>query len=325
MAWRVFVLDTESHELAPRQTASLPPPPGSEDNRVVWIDLESPTHAELREVGRLYGLHPLALEDCLHDGQRPKLESYESHVFLVIHHPRFDNAKNCVIQNEVDLFLGHKFVITSHQGPLPVLDVVRERWEEAEETRSAGGAFLAYLIADTLVDDYFPVLDKLEDLLSDIDDKVFSEPENSKLLGLTASLKKQIVMLRRYVGPTRDTFVWLVRHESPLLTRNAIVHFQDVYDHLIRISDTLDLYRDLAGGVQETYLTLVANRTNNSMKKLTAFTITLMCVTLVSGVYGMNFEWMPELRWAHGYYFALGLMGSVAAVSLAVFKFRGYF
>ncbi|MBM3275452.1 MAG: magnesium/cobalt transporter CorA [Armatimonadetes bacterium] len=325
MAWRVFVLDIEKQELVPRQTATLPPPPGPEDGRVVWIDLESPSQAELREIGRLYGLHPLALEDCLHDGQRPKLESYDGHVFLVIHHPRFDNAKYSAILNEVDLFLGHKFVITSHQGPLPFLDVVHERWEDSEETRSAGAAFLAYLIADTLVDDYFPVLDNLEDMLSDIDDKVFSEPENSRVLGLTAALKKQIVKLRRYVGPTRDAFVWLVRHESPLLSRNAIVHFQDVYDHLIRISDTLDLYRDLAGGVQETYLTLVANRTNTSMKKLTAFTITLMCVTLVSSIYGMNFQHMPELAWKHGYLAALGLMAGVGGLSLGVFKLRGYF
>ncbi|MBM3268199.1 MAG: magnesium/cobalt transporter CorA [Candidatus Sericytochromatia bacterium] len=322
MAWRVQILDPATHMLVPHQTERLPERPTGAG--VVWIDLVEPTEPELKEIGRMYGLHHLALEDCLHDGQRPKLDAYENHVFMVLHHPRFEAKHHRMVLDELDMFLGPNFVITSHHRPLALLETVRERWAEAEEARTEGAPFLAYLICDTAVDDYFPVLDKLEDRLAVLDERVFREHDHH-LLEEAFRLKKQLLHLRRIVGPTRDVFVWLLRHEAPLISRATVLHFQDVYDHLIRVSDALDLYRDLAGGVQETYLTMAANRMNVSMKRLTAFTITLMLVTLVSSVYGMNFHRIPELSWPHGYYFALGLMAALGTTSLAIFKFRGYF
>ncbi len=323
MPWRVLVLDPATRTFVPRQTDTLTGPPA--DGQVVWIDLEKPTEAELEAVGKLYGLHHLAIEDCLHPGQRPKLEPYEGHVFLVFHHPTYDSHKHRVRLEEIDMFLGFNFVITSHSQPVTALDVVRERWREAEETKTAGASFLAYLIADTVVDDYFPALDKLENRLASLDDMVFRDPERRDPLHVAFGLKKELLLLRRIVGPTRDAFVWLIRHEQPLIARSASVHFQDVYDHLIRISDTLDLYRDLAGGVQETYLSLVANKTNYSMKRLTAFTISLMSATLVASIYGMNFRYIPELASPLGYFWALGLMAFLGLGSLGLFKLRGYF
>ncbi len=322
MAWRVQILDPATKTLVPRDTERLPELP--QDATVVWIDLTAPSLAELEEVGRLYGLHHLAIEDCLHTEQRPKLDPYENHVFMVMHHPGYEARQHKIILNELDMFLGPNFVITSHMVAMPALEVVRERWAESEESKNEGAPFLGYLIADTLVDDYFPVLDKLEERLGELDERIFRD-EDKNLLKIAFRLKRQLMLMRRVVGPTRDSFVWLLRHEAPLISRATALHFQDVYDHLIRISDTLDLYRDLAAGVQETHLTMVANRTNYSMKRLTAFTITLMLVTLVSSVYGMNFHHMPELSWPRGYFFALGLMGLLGGTSLALFKFRGYF
>lgn len=323
MPRQVLVLDPATGTSVPRQTGTVLGPP--EDGRIVWIDLEDPSLAELEEIGKLYGLHHLEIEDCLHPGQRPKLEAYENHVFLVLHHPTYDDQRQRVRLQELEVFLGRNFVITSHLERLPVLDDVQERWRESEETRTEGASFLAYLIADSLVDDYFPVLDRLGNRLADLDELVFRDPERKDPLRAAFLLKRELLMLRRIVGPTRDSFVWLVRHEQPLITRAALLHFQDVYDHLIRISDTLDLYRDLASGVQETYLTLVANKTNLSMKRLTAFTISLMSVTLVASIYGMNFRHMPELEWPYGYAWALGLMAFLGAGSLGIFKLRGYF
>lgn len=323
MPWQVLVLDPATRTYEPRPTETLPAPPT--DGRVVWIDLQEPSTEELEEVGRLYGLHHLELEDCLHEGQRPKLESYEDHVFIVMHHPTYDPHRHKVRLQELHMFVGMNFVITSHKQPMAALGVVRERWREAEETRTEGAAFLAYLISDTLVDDYFPVLDKLGDRLSGLDELVFRESQGKDPLHVAFHFKRQLLYLRRVVGPTRDAFVWLVRREQPLITRAASLHFQDVYDHLIRVADTLDLYRDLAGSVQEVYLTMVANKTNLSMKRLTAFTITLMSVTLVSSIYGMNFRYMPELGWPMGYAWALGIMAVLGLGSLGIFKLRGYF
>ncbi|MBI6546280.1 MAG: magnesium/cobalt transporter CorA [Cyanobacteria bacterium NC_groundwater_1444_Ag_S-0.65um_54_12] len=323
MPIRVLVLTPEAPEFIPYESRDLLPPP--EDPRVFWIDITAPTAQELAGIAERYGLHYLAIEDCLHDGQRPKLDSYDKHVFMVLHHPSLDRDRHAVTMQELDLFLGPNFVITSHLDPLPMLDVVRERWAESAEVKNEGASFLVYLIADTLVDDYFPVLDHLDDRLAELDDRIFQESDRANLMHPAFELKKQLLLLRRIVGPTRDSLVLLARHESPLLTHAAAVHIQDVYDHLIRIADTLDLYRDLASSVQETFLTMVSNRLNLSMKRLTAATITLMSISLVASIYGMNFRIMPELTWQHGYAWALGLMAAIGGGCLAFFKFRGYY
>lgn len=292
--------------------------------QVVWIDLDQPTRSEVDEVGKRYALHHLAIEDCWHDGQRPKLDSYEGYIFMVLHHPAVVVPDEPAILREVDVFLGAGYLITSHLGPFPALDVVLERWIESPESAAHGASFLAYLLADTIVDDYFPVLDNFESRLAELDERVFLEP-GEKLMQTGFKLKRELVLLRRVVGPTRDAFVWLLRHEAPLISQTTVVHFQDVYDHLIRISDTLDLYRDLAASVQEAYLATIANRTNASMKRLTALSTSLMSVTLVASIYGMNFKNMPELSQYWGYYFALGMMGVIALANALIFKLRGYF
>lgn len=298
--------------------------PEDHAGKVVWIDLQDPSREELAWAGGLYSLHPLALEDALKGGQRPKLEHYGTHAFLVLYDARFDRRTSRVLLKEVDVFLAPGLVLTSHRHPVMSLEQAQERWCESPQSPKEGAGYLVYLIADTLVDDYFPLLDEFQDVLDELEERLFLEPRQSILNDLFA-LKKQLLYFRRVVGPTRDSFVMLVRREVPLIGQSTVFHMQDVYDHLIRITDAIDLYRDLVSSAVEAYMSLTANRTNDTMKRLTTISAVLMSVTLVAGIYGMNFRVMPELEWRWGYPYALGLMLAIALLLVAWFKRLRYF
>jgi magnesium transporter len=297
--------------------------------QIVWVDLQDPTREELAWVGARYSLHPLALEDARKGGQRPKLEHYDAHVFVVMFDARFEREA-CQLQlQEVDIFLGAGFpgagfVVTSHRGALSSLSVIEERWRESPESPKEGAGFLFYLIADTLVDAYFPLLDEVQDALEALEDRLFFNNAPGILSELFA-LKKQLLLFRRVVGPTRDAFVMLVRRDVALIGQTTSLHLQDVYDHLIRVTDAIDLYRDLVASAVEASMSLAANRTNDTMKRLTTISAVLMSVTLVAGIYGMNFRVMPELAWQWGYAYALVLMGAIALVLVLWFKRLHYF
>lgn len=298
----------------------------SEDHagKTVWIDLQNPTREELAWAGALYSLHPLALEDALKGGQRPKLEHYGTHAFLVLYDARFEPRDHRVLLKEVDIFVAPGLVLTSHRQPVAALNQVEERWRESPQAPQEGAGYLLYLIADTLVDDYFPLLDAFQDALEELEDQLFADPR-PEILNALFALKKQLLLFRRVVGPTRDAFVMLVRREVPLIGQNTVFHLQDVYDHLIRITDTIDLYRDLVASAVEAHMSMAANRTNDTMKRLTTISAVLMSVTLIAGIYGMNFRVMPELQWHWGYAYALGLMLTVALSLVAWFKRLRYF
>jgi len=292
--------------------------------QIVWVDLQDPSREELAWIGGLYSLHPLALEDALKGGQRPKLEHYGTHAFMVLYDARFERRDYKVLLKEVDIFLAPGFVLTSHRQPVSSLEQAKERWIESPEAPKEGAGYLLYLIADTLVDDYFPVLDEFQEVLEELEDELFFQYQ-PEILSKLFALKKQLLFFRRVVGPTRDAFVMLVRREVPLIGQNTLLHLQDVYDHLIRVTDAIDLYRDLVGSAVEAYMSLAANRTNDTMKRLTTISAVLMSVTLVAGIYGMNFRVMPELQWQWGYAYALGLMLAIALVLVAWFKRLKYF
>lgn len=298
--------------------------PEEHAGKVVWLDLQAPTREELTWIGGLYRLHPLALEDAFKGGQRPKLEHYDTHAFLVLYDARFERREPRILLKEVDIFLAPGFVLTSHRQPIASLAQVKERWFESNEAPNGGASYLVYLIADTLVDDYFPVLDEFQEALEELEEKLFFQYQ-PQLLSELFALKKQLLFFRRVVGPTRDAFVMLVRREVPLIGQNTLFHLQDVYDHLIRVTDAIDLYRDLVGSAVEAYMSQAANRTNETMKRLTTISAVLMSVTLVAGIYGMNFRHMPELDWRWGYAYALGLMLAIALVLVAWFKRLRYF
>lgn len=293
-------------------------------DHLLWLDLSHPTREVLEALATTFNLHGLAIEDCLHVGQRPKFEVYDGHVFMVMHHPRaIDPARDRVQLGEIETFIGPGWLITTHQGALSVMDEVRGRWAVSPDALPNGMPHLAYMLLDTVVDAYFPVLDHFEDRLADLDVEVFVRTDE-RLLVRVFRLKRELLALRRLVGPLRDAVLLFIRREGAEVSRNTQTHLQDVYDHLVRLADHMDLFRDLAMGVQDAHLSMLANRTNDTMKRLTALSTALMTATLIAGIYGMNFDRMPELHWTFGYPWALALMLAVTGVVLGLFRWRKY-
>jgi magnesium transporter len=285
---------------------------------VVWVDVTDPTPDDIRLLADEFHFHPLSIEDCQHAHQRPKVEEYNGYYFLVLYEARKAEANRALELAEVDIFLGKNYLVTVHSQQIGAIATAARLWPEwIDRTDHVGSGLLAYLLVDTIVDDYMPILDEMSERMDELEDEIFGDfrPDAIQEIFL---IKKQLVFLRRAVAPLRDVFNTLLRREQPMFDREIYVYFQDVFDHLIRVADTIDSLRDLLGSTMDAYLSISGNRMNVVMKRLTSISTILMSVTLIAGVYGMNFELMPELKWRYGYVYALG---SMVAVGVAIYVY----
>ena len=308
------------HNGMPTQTAEAPLDGLSgmltSETQLLWIDVEDPTDEELLSISSEFGIHPLMLEDVQQAHERPKIELHDDLVFLVFY--AIDLLDGRLIPHELGIFTGKRYMLTIHHGNVPEIDAVLKRWtKEAAMTGKHGSGLLLYAMLDEIVDGYFPVLDAVGDRAEDLEDEIFRTP-GSNTQEEIFDLKKDLLALRRVVGPERDVLNVLVRRDAPLFTKQEIVYFQDVYDHLLRIADAVDLYRDLLTSALDASMSMTSYHLNVTVKRMTSSSIILMSMALISGIYGMNFAHMPELDWAWGYGWALGLMVAVGG-GLAIF------
>lgn len=283
-----------------------------EKDHLLWLDVIDPTPDDLRLLAQEFSLHRLAMEDVSRRHQRPKVDQYQDFIFIVFYAMQSTPQRPFELI-EVELFAGKNYVITIHDGELALLGEIRDRWcENAEVIGDRTAGLLVYSILDALVDGYFPCIDELSDRIEDIEERVFQrfDAETQKEI---FRLKKVLLAIRRVVAPERDVLNVLVRRDSPIFDESTIIYFQDVYDHLLRVTDAVDTYRDLMSSALDAYLSVTSNRLNQVMKTLTASSIILMSMTLVASVYGMNFDRMPELHWHLGYAWALALMVLIGA------------
>lgn len=294
---------------------------GEEGTRV-WLDLESPDEAELGLLKDEFGLHPLAIEDASKGGQRAKVEPYEDHVFLVLHALRLEEDAR-LSSSEVHAFAGHRFLITIRFAPVLDLAPIIERWDRQPELTSEGAGFLLYALLDVVVDGYFDVVDRLDDLADELEDRVFAEEPDPEVQGTIFRLKRQVAEVRRLVTPMRRV-PDLLLEEPGLVTPLLAPYYRDVADHVVRVLESIDTIRELLTSALEAQLSQVSNRLNVVMKKLTAWAGIVLVPTLIAGIYGMNFTDMPELRWQLGYPFALGIMAASALALYVVFKRRDW-
>jgi magnesium transporter len=293
-------------------------------DHVVWVDIENPTATDMTYLAQEFHFHPLAIEDCTHPHQRPKVDAYEGYFFLVLYAADYNSREDRLTTHELDIFWGPNYVVTVHKGPIPDLQQAEDRWRASGTFASQGASFLTYLIVDSVVDNYFPVIEAINEKIEDIEERIFLSFDQTAIQRIF-DLKKQLIQLRKSVVPLRDVFVLLIRREVGLVSAPTLPYLQDVYDHLIRVADAIDTYRDLIGSTIDAYLSTVANRTNEVMRRLTIMTTLLMTPTLVAGIYGMNFEFMPELHWQNGYPFSLILMLVAVFIELLLFRRFGYF
>ena len=282
-----------------------------------WIDLEDPTVKEATILEDPFHFHPLAIEDCLSEVHHPKVDDYESYVFIIVHGIRFDAPTDEFITRELDIFLGPNYLITHHKGPMRSITSAREQCgRNIQAAMPKGVDFLLHQIVDQMFEHYFPNLDAIEDKIQLVQVEVFENPSRETLDRIFV-LKRDVMHLRRICTPQREIIHRLSRGEFRVINAKAAVYFRDIYDNLYRIVDASYQYQDLMQGTLDAYLSAVNNRLNETMKRLTVLAAFLASMTVITGVYGMNFEYMPELKWRYGYLWVLFLMaGSTVGLFL---------
>ena len=292
-------------------------------DQIVWVDLQHPRPEDLALLSEEFGFHPLAIEDATHFHERPKIDAYDRYYFLVFYALQYDVEQRRVSSQQVSLFIGSNYLVCIHQEPIAAIDETIRRWQRYEHDFGEDVSELLYHLLDTIVDEYFPVLDELIERVEEVEAQIFDHFRFESLQEIF-TLKRELLLMRKIVASERDVLNVLIRREAPIYPREMTAYFQDVYDHLIRITDSIDTYRDLLSSALDAFLSIQSNQLNEVVKTLTIASIILMSAALVAGIYGMNFDVMPELRWPWGYPFALGLMAAISLILIAIFKRRGW-
>jgi magnesium transporter len=287
----------------------------------LWIDVLDPDVETLGRLQKLFDLHPLAIEDCMHSRQRPKIDTYPGSLFIVWVSPRL-LADNTMVGDEIDIFLGTDFLITSHAARVAAL-------EEVANDPCVGPAeapeWTLHAILDRAVDALFPVVDMVGEELDRIENELLAAVQDGQLQELYAA-KRVLLELHKIVGPERDVLRAMARHEE-FISQEAYLYFQDVGDHVARVADAIDTYRDVASSVMDIYLSAISNRLNVVMKQLTVVATIFMPLTLITGVYGMNLTggmWPPPGDVVWSFWAVVGSFGVIVAGMLYLFKRRGW-
>jgi magnesium transporter len=297
--------------------------PFVEDRRnVFWIDLESPTLDELSLVGGLLGWQHLTIEDVAKQGQRPKLEAFDGYSYLVMHQLSYDGAPARLVGAEVDFIIGANYVATVHYVPVPGIAETLDVAHQLAATLGRGRDYLLYALADALVDSYFPVLDAMHEAVDDLEDEIVANPTQS-LMSRIFEMKRDAVSLRKIVSPQLEVFSRLTAPGSGIIGEEHVVYFRDVHDHLVRVFEAMDSYRELMSGALDAYLSTVSNRMNEVMKRLTVMAALFLPITFFTGVFGMNLRdtpiWRDPIFWIF-----LGCMAAASVGQFVYFRRKGW-
>jgi len=290
----------------------------------LWVDIEDPTSQLLEELlEQRFGFHELAAEDSLSPNTLPKYDAFPDYDFYIFRAVDVALNEHRTRTAKLAAFLGRDFLFTVHTGKLQAIDEVAGRLASDKRILDNGPDYLLYEIVDLMVDAHFPLLEKIEECVDDLQDEIFKDAHPAHLDELL-HLKRDVNVLRRQSLPQRELLNLISRGDSPFVQKQHLIYFRDLYDHMFRISETIDVERDMMAGTMEAYLSVVANRTNDIMKVLTILSTIMLPLTVIGGIYGMNFEHMPELHWKYGYLFAIGLMAATTSTLLLWFRRRGW-
>ena len=290
----------------------------------LWVDIQQPEQDVIEPLLEVqFGFHELAAEDTMSPTTLPKYDSFPNYDFFIFRSVDVKIVEHSSETYKIAAFLGKDFLVTVHGRRLATVDSVYNRLPGDKRILERGPDFLLYSIVDQMVDAHFPLLEEIEEAVDDLQDRIFDNADDTHLDELL-HLKRDVSVLRRHALPQRELLNQISRGDASFVQRQHLIYFRDVYDHMFRISETIDVDRDQMSGTMDAYLSVVANRTNEIMKVLTIFSALMLPLTLVAGIYGMNFEHMPELRWIHGYPFALGLMLGISVLMLSYFTWKGW-
>lgn len=278
----------------------------------------------IETLGTRYGVHALVLEDIVHTHQRPKIEDHGDYLYLVMRMLSLDETSGEIRGEQVSLILGKSWLITFQEKPGDLFDPVRERSKNPQgRIRRFGADYLAYALVDAIVDHYFILLEKIGDRLEVLEEEIRSHP-TPEVLHRIHGLKREMIYLRKSIWPVREVVSQLDKDELPLIRKQTKLYLRDIYDHTIQIMEGVDSFRDMLAGLQDLYLSLASNRMNEAMKVLTIIATIFMPPTFFAGIYGMNFDHMPELHLPYGYFVVLGVMTISVCVMLVYFRRRNW-
>jgi magnesium transporter len=289
---------------------------------LIWVDVVSPTGEELAAMGEEFELHPLVLDTLGTPNLRPRVEQFKDYVMLVCYTVERAATGPHAELHEVDLVSGRNFLVSFHRG-LPIdAEAIAERIRAHPELSSEGGGFLLYVVLDELIDAFFPALDAIGERVEDLEEAVFEG--RSQVQEDLFRLRKRMVAVRRVAGPMRDAMVVLLRRDLGLFSDEARRYLQDIYDHLVRVVESVEDYQDLAANALDANLAVISNRVAEVARTLGAYAAIFAVLTVIAGIYGMNFRHMPELGWRFGYGYALGIMVLFSVALWWSFKRRNW-
>ena len=301
---RISLVDynTESFEARTLDSVAELLPYRNNKDTVTWVNIEGIHDVDVIEsLGQSFGIHPLVLEDIMNTHQRPKVEEYEDALYIVIKRPLFDRENLAVDYEQISMLVLDGIVFTFREYIDGLFEpVVRRLRESKGRFRSFGYDYLAYALLDVVVDQFFLFQDAMDLVFEELEDELMTEP-TPETLKTIQRIKRQMIFLRRGVSPLREMLGELLRSETPLIQERTKIYLRDVYDHAIRVTEAMESYRDLIAGMLDIYLSSVSNKLNETMKVLTVFSTIFIPLTFITGIYGMNFDFMPELKWKWAY------------------------
>jgi magnesium transporter len=280
-----------------------------ETESVTWINVDGLKHTDqIENIGKQYELHPLVLEDIVNTTQRPKIDEYDDYVFVVLKMLYYDNNENIVIE-QVSFVLGKNYVITFQESEGDVFDTIRERLRLANgRIRGLKSDYLMYTLIDAVVDNYFSIIETLGNKIEDLETELFAGTPRENINIEVQQLKREILKVRRAIFPLREIINRIEKGEHPLIYKRTITYYRDIYDHLIQVSENIDIYREMIWSLMDMYMTTISNKMNEVMKVLTIMSSIFIPLTFLAGIYGMNFKYIPELEYRYGYFVLLGVM-----------------
>jgi magnesium transporter len=291
----------------------------------LWIDLEQEDAKQVAAITSWFHISHLTQEDIIEKNQRAKLDEGDGYYYLVMHSIEFEKMTDVIATPELDIVFGERFLLTIHDAPMPCISDLTAHEPNELRPLKRGIDFLLHAVADALVDSYFPVLDELDEVLDKLENKVISHP-TQKVQARIFRLKRGLAQLRRVISPQIELFSRLSGRAYQIVSDEAAIYFRDVHDHLLRIFEVIDSYRDLMSGMLDAYLSTVSNRLNEVMKRLTIIATIFLPITFITGVFGQNFAFSPQVVRDNGYFFwyVLAFMALVTVAQLVYFRWKGW-
>jgi len=288
----------------------------SERFKFYWVDFEEPTNEETKLLKEFFHFHPLAIEDCLHFIQRPNMNYYDGVLFFVLH-----SLSKTIRCEEIDIFVGENYVVTFHKEKDEAIDIAKQKLFASKEMEKVGPLYVLHSIIDELVDCYFPILHQIEDKLNEYEEK---EASSKKIIDEVYEIRRDLIRLRKTIIPMRDLLYRMINSKRIQDTKQIHHYFSDIYDHLMKLTDMVASNQEVTSDMRENYMSIQSNRMNSIMMTLTVITTIFMPLTFIVGVYGMNFDHMPELHWKYGYFITLGIMLIIVMVMIFWFYKKGW-